>query len=83
METDPFCQRSGLPKTTSFRVSHLYAAWVAHSVTCSVVRNMPRQDPSAVGCLQLLSALNPVQDMKLCPFDGRSVRVYRAILSRS
>ena len=37
----------------------------------------------AVGCLQLLCALNPVQDTKLCPFDGRSVRVYRTILSRS
>jgi hypothetical protein len=37
----------------------------------------------AVGCLQLLCALNPVQDTKFCPFDGRSVRVYRTILSRS
>jgi hypothetical protein len=24
----------------------------------------------AVGCLQLLCALNPVQDTKFCPFDG-------------
>jgi len=37
----------------------------------------------AVGCLQLLSALNPLQDTKFCPFDGRSVQVYRTILSRS
>ena len=32
METDPFCQRSGLPKTTAVRVSQLYAAWVVHLV---------------------------------------------------
>ena len=37
----------------------------------------------AVGCLQLLSGLNPVRDIKRRPFDGRSVRVYRTILSRS
>jgi len=37
---------------------------------------------TAVGCLQLLYALNPVQDTKFCPFDGRSVRVYRTIQSQ-
>lgn len=37
---------------------------------------------TAVGCLQLLSGLNRVRDIKLCPFDATSVRVYRTILSR-
>jgi hypothetical protein len=37
---------------------------------------------TAVGCLQLLYALNPVRDMKLRLFDGRSVRVYRTIQSQ-
>jgi len=38
---------------------------------------------TAVRCPQFLFALSPVQDLKLCPFDGRSVGVYRTILSRS
>ena len=34
---------------------------------------------TAVSCPQVLSALNPVQDLAFGPFDGRSVRVYRTI----
>jgi hypothetical protein len=77
------CQRSGLPKTIAFRVSQLYAAWVVNSLTGSVFgtrRGKTRH------CSRLSStSVRPEspQDTKLCPFDGRSVRVYRTILSCS